>query len=82
MSDPPKPPRERTEWLSVDVVTGEVTGLPDAAEIELTHPIAADGGQDPRSRAEPTGSMDGTVEVRTLDEMRLLSEKIKQGREP
>jgi hypothetical protein len=70
MSDPRKTPKERPKWLIVDVITGEVTTLTDDAEIELTHPIAADGGQDSRSRTEPAKPTDDTVKVRTLDDMR------------
>jgi hypothetical protein len=80
MSDPRKPPKERPEWHSVDVATGEVTALPDPAAIEQTDP--ADLGHDPYNQTEPARPVDDTVKVRTLDDMRRLSDEIKQDRKP
>jgi hypothetical protein len=71
------PGKEGPEWHSVDVVTGEVTALPDPAALEQTDPIAA--GHDPYNRTELVKPTDDTVKVRTLDDLRRLSDEIKQG---
>jgi hypothetical protein len=78
MSDPGK---KRPEWHSVDVVTGEVSALPDPEAIEQTDP--ADLGHDPYNQTDkPARPVDDTVKVRTLDDMRRLSDEIKQDRKP